>query len=65
MTLLSLLDMSAAFDCVDHAILLERLRSAVGLFGVILNWIDPFLSGLTQQIAYNGQSRRRSTFCSE
>ena len=54
-TLLGLLDMSAAFDCVDHAILLQRLRSAVGLYGVVLNWIDSFLSGRTQHIVYNGQ----------
>jgi len=35
--------------------LLQRLRSTVGLFGVVLNWIDSFLSGRTQEIAYNGQ----------
>ena len=46
--------MSAAFGYVDHVILLQRLRSAVGLSGVILNWIDSFLYGHTQEIAYNG-----------
>ena len=55
-TLLSLLDMSTAFDCVDHSILLQRLHSTVGPFrGVVLDWIDSFLSGRTQQISYNGQ----------
>jgi len=47
--------MSAAFDCVDHAILLQRLCSTVGLSGIVLNWIDSFLSAGSQQIAYNGQ----------
>jgi len=54
-TVLSLLDMSAAFDCVDHSILLQSLHSTVGLSGVVLDWIDSFLSGRTQQISYNGQ----------
>ena len=55
MTLLSLLDMSAAFDCVDHSILLQSLHSTISLSGVVLDWIDSFLSGHTQQISYNGQ----------
>jgi hypothetical protein len=54
-TLLGLLDLSAAFDCVDHSILLQRLRSSAGLAGTTLDWIESFLSGRTQQIAYNGQ----------
>ena len=41
-TLLSLLDMAAAFDCVDHLILLQRLQVAVGI--ALLDWIRSFLS---------------------
>ena len=47
-TLLGLLDMSAAFDCVDHPILLERLQVAAGIGGTALNWIRSFLSDRTQ-----------------
>ena len=53
-TLLGLLDMSAAFDCVDHAILLHRLQAGFGLSDDVLNWIRSFLTGRTQQVAYDG-----------
>ena len=35
-TLLSLLDLSAAFDCVDHPLLLLRLQRNFGLTGQAL-----------------------------
>jgi hypothetical protein len=54
-TLLSLLDMSAAFDCVDHQILLHRLTFAAGMSGTAIQWIESFLSGRTQQVFYNGR----------
>jgi len=31
--------MSAAFDCVDHDLLLQRLHLGFGLSGVVLEWI--------------------------
>jgi len=54
-TLLSLIDLSAAFDCVDHDILLERLRISFGLDDIVLRWIRCYLSDRTHQIAYAGQ----------
>ena len=53
-TLLGLLDMSAAFDCVDHSILLERLQVAAGIGGTALDWIRSFLSDRTQEVIYGG-----------
>ena len=53
-TLLGLLDPSAAFDCVDHQILLRRLRQSFGIGGAALTWIEPFLRGHSQQVAYAG-----------
>jgi len=54
-TLLGQLDISAAFGCVDHSMLLDRLQSAVVLSGSVLDWVRSFLTDRTLQIAYSGQ----------
>ena len=56
MTLLSLLDLSAAFDTVDHQILVERQRRTYGLSSRALDWISSYLSGRTQFVRYNGET---------
>ena len=38
-TLLCLLDLSAAFNTVDHDILIDRLQTAFGIRGTVLSWI--------------------------
>jgi len=53
--LLGLLDLSAAFDCVDHAILLQRLEDALDITGAVFDWIRSFLTDRTQQVDYCGQ----------
>ena len=45
--LLVLLDLSAAFDTVDHDIMTERLVAS-GVNGLALKWIQSYLSGRTQ-----------------
>ena len=53
-TVLLLLDLSAAFDTVDHAILVDILFREIGLRGTVLEWFTSFLKGRRQAITING-----------
>ena len=64
-TLLGLLDLSAAFDCVDHDILLTRLQSGLGLSGAVLRWIQSFLTNRNKShtmVSYRASGWCRSAF---
>ena len=51
---LILLDLSAAFDTVDHTILLDFLKVHVGLDGPVLQLLDSYLAGRTQCVSVLG-----------
>ena len=53
-TLLGLLDLSSAFDTVDHQILFDRLQFSYGFEGAVLGWFRSYLTGRSQYIRYNG-----------
>ena len=47
---LVLLDLSAAFDKVDHDILLQRLQTSFGIGGAALKWSQSYLTSRTQYV---------------
>ena len=49
-TVVMLLDLSAAFDTVDHDLLLKILENEIGLKGKVLTWFESFLKGRSQRI---------------
>ena len=55
-TVLVFIDFSSAFDTIDHAILLRRLRLRYGLEGKALDLIASYLEGRTQRVVIGEQS---------
>jgi hypothetical protein len=48
--LLVLLDLSAAFDTIDHSTLMKRLHNIFGLRGSAYMWFDNYLKNRTQSV---------------
>ena len=51
---LVLLDLSAAFDTIDHQVFLARLEQENGITGNALDWMESYLTGRQQHITING-----------
>jgi hypothetical protein len=60
-TYLVLLDLSAAFDTVDHPILLQRLADQFGIRDSCLNWIQSYLHNRKQFVVINGATSDKHT----
>ena len=52
--MLGLLDLSSAFDTVDHEILLSRLEQSYGITGSSLSWLQSYLSDRAQVVRVAG-----------
>ena len=50
---LVLLDLSAAFDTIDHSILQDRLNQRIGLEDITLRWFRSYHNDRTQSIRIN------------
>ena len=48
--LMAMLDLSAAYDLVDHDILLSGMKSQLGFFGMVLKWFNSYLKSHTQLV---------------
>lgn len=59
--ILVLLDLSSAFDTVNHDILLNRLRVRFGITGCALEWFESYLKGRIQTVIIGDE---KSSACS-
>ncbi|KAI2655645.1 RNA-directed DNA polymerase from mobile element jockey [Labeo rohita] len=55
-SLLVLLDLSVAFDTIDHDILIDRLQNYAGIQGQALKWFRSYLSDRYHFVYLNGES---------
>ena len=49
-----MLDLSAAFDTVDHNCLLHKLKNNYGITGNALQWLSSYLSNQSSSVVING-----------
>ena len=56
LTGLCMLDLSAAFDTIDHGILLERLSAWFGIHGSVLSWFSSYLMDRTLSVKVHEHS---------
>ena len=63
-SVLLLLDQSAAFDTIDHTILIQRLEHWVGLSGTALSWFCSYLTGRSYSVNLADFESNKHNICS-
>ena len=61
-SMLILLDLSSAFDTIDHSILIGRLKTFIGLSGSALDWFTSYLSNRSFQVRQSTDISDRYVF---
>ena len=59
--ILTALDMSAAFDTLDHATLLHRLEHSFGFSGFVISWIQSYLFSRSSFVKFDSSSSPTTT----
>ena len=62
-TILVLLDLSRAFDTIDHDILLKKVSIKLGLNGTTLGWFRCYLYGRSQRVSVPGSVSQKFNLC--
>ena len=57
-SVLTLLNLSAAFDIIDHDVLLHRLQHVFGIQGTALSWFKSYLTDRQQVVSVNGKQSK-------
>ena len=60
---LLLLDLSSAFDTVNHCLLLKKLSTKFGLSGIVLKWFESYLKNRSFEVKINYSRSSRCFLC--
>ena len=63
LSVLVLLDLSAAFDTIDHDILLHRLQNVFGIQGTVLSWFRSYLTKRFHIVSTHGTHSDQTVLC--
>lgn len=61
--LVAILDMSAAFDTVNHEILIHKLKNNFGIENSVLRWITSYLAERYQTVAFGDKRSLEFSLC--